>query len=196
MRAPPPVAGTEASVDAVDPVADRGRGVARSHLEAEFLEITGGLKMTQVAKFRDWCGQNGYSVPDMQKETLAKILQKDLDGDLEDEMDDPGRYAGRVPDNVHRALSIRQLIGSASIKKLARMQACVCEDGRVRGSLQYHGTGPGRSAGRLLQPHNFLIMSLVAYGTDKHIYSTPIQAGCCFNHFLHVDGFFGYFYHG
>lgn len=128
---------------------------ASAPLEAEFLELTGGLKMTQVAKFRDWCGDNGYRVPDMQKETLAKILQKDIDGDLEDEMDDPGYNYTRVPDNVHRALSIRQLIGSASIKKLARMQQCVCEDGRVRGSLQYHGTGPGRSAGRLLQPHNF-----------------------------------------
>lgn len=128
---------------------------ASAPLEAEFLELTGGIKMTQVAKFRDWCGENGYRVPDLQKETLAKILQKDIDGDFEDEMDDPGRYTGSVPANVHRALSIRQLIGSASIKKLARMQQCVCEDGRVRGSLQYHGTGPGRSAGRLLQPHNF-----------------------------------------
>lgn len=143
---------------------------ASAPLEAEFLKLTGGLKMTQVAKFRDWCGDNGFSVPDMQKETLAKILHKDIDGDLDDAMDDPGGFSRSVPDNVHRALSIRQLIGSASIKKLARMQACVCSDGRVRGSLQYHGTGPGRSAGRLLQPHNF------PRGTVKHDVQEVVNA--------------------
>lgn len=35
------------------------------------------------------------------------------------------------------------------------MQACVCEDGRARGILQYHGAGPGLWAGRLFQPQNF-----------------------------------------
>jgi DNA polymerase len=31
----------------------------------------------------------------------------------------------------------------------------VCEDGRIRGGLQYHGAHTGRWGGRLLQPHNF-----------------------------------------
>jgi DNA polymerase len=60
-----------------------------------------------------------------------------------------------MPDTVRRALEIRQMLGSASIKKLARMRQCVGEDGRVRGLLQYHAAGTGRWGGRLLQPQNF-----------------------------------------
>jgi len=60
-----------------------------------------------------------------------------------------------MPTNVARAMQIRTLLGSASIKKLGRMQACTSLDGRARGLLQYHAAGPGRWGGRLLQPQNF-----------------------------------------
>lgn len=119
-------------------------------LAQEFAEITGGLKMSQVAKVGDWCQAQGVSIPNMQKETLAELLGESEDEDVEGSEDTP-----ELPDNVRRALVIRQLIGSASIKKLGRMEACVCADGRARGVLQYHGAGPGRWAGRLFQPQNF-----------------------------------------
>ena len=35
------------------------------------------------------------------------------------------------------------------------MAACIARDGRVHRLLQYHGTGPGRWAGRLFNPLNF-----------------------------------------
>lgn len=138
-------------IRAAQQVVDR----ATEPLALEFQELTGGLDFTQMAKIKDWCAGHGVSLPDMQKETLAKVLGEDIDETENDDDFDDGSIHIDLPDRVRRALSIRQLIGSASIQKLARMRDCVCSDGRARGLLQYHGTGPGRSAGRLFQPHNF-----------------------------------------
>lgn len=125
----------------------------------EFAELTGGLKPTQGEKFKVWLSEHGLSVGSLDKEHLAELLGDNIDEGEDDEVaNDPGAY---LPDldgldiGVRRTLTIRQLIGSASVKKLARMELCVCANGRARGLLQYHGTGPGRSAGRLFQPHNF-----------------------------------------
>lgn len=118
-------------------------------LTEEFEEITGGLKPSQTAKFKDWIDQQGVWVDNLSKETVSAIL--------DDNYDEPGVLADASENKhpVYRALYIRSLIGSASIKKLKRMQACVGSDGRARGLLQYHGASPGRWAGRLLQPQNF-----------------------------------------
>lgn len=130
-------------------------------LAAEFQTLTGGLKFTQRDKIVAWVRDQGVKLPDMKKETLAKMLGENVDGD-EDEADDApdDDNAGsdgllELPPGVRRALSIRQLIGSASVKKLGRMAAAACGDGRARGLLQYHGAGPGRWAGRIIQPQNF-----------------------------------------
>jgi DNA polymerase len=136
--------------------------LASAPLLVEFAKLTGGLKPSQGEKFLSWCRIHGANLPNLQKETLASVLGGSIDdgeevdsfGGEADEGVEEGIFAP-LPVHVHRALFIRQLIGSASVKKLARMEAVVCADGRARGLLQYHGTGPGRSAGRLLQPQNF-----------------------------------------
>ena len=117
-----------------------------------FRLVTGGLKPTQGAKVLAWCKDHGTTLPNLQKETIAEVLGYDVDDEWE-----PGDdwTASPLLPTVREALSIRQLTASASIKKLPRMLACVCADGRVRGSLQYHGAGTGRWAGRLFQPQNF-----------------------------------------
>lgn len=128
-------------------------------LMAEFKSLT-GVNVGQRDKFLEWCREQGTVVASLQKDYLAKLLgpadehgNDDDNGDpVDDEDADP---RPELPDTVRRALSIRQLVGSASIKKLRRMERCVSHDGRARGLLQYHGTGPGRWAGRLLQPQNF-----------------------------------------
>lgn len=124
-------------------------------LLAEFRDLTGGLRPTQRDKFMSWCVDEGFSVPNMRKETLAAILGDIDDPTEEGAPDEDYLYTLDMPDTVRRALSIRQLTGSASVKKLARMEACIGVDGRARGLLQYHAAGPGRWAGRLLQPQNF-----------------------------------------
>ena len=125
---------------------------ASAPLLQEFKQLT-GINVTQGEKFKSWLAANGTVCSSLAKEHVAALLGGDIDGtELED---DPGAYHYDLSDPVRRALSIRQLIGSASVKKLARMETCVCADGRARGLLQYHGAGPGRWAGRLLQPQNF-----------------------------------------
>lgn len=140
---------------------------ASGPLLAEFSVLTGGLKPTQVQKFGTWVRANGVHLPDMKKETLAAILGETEDGEeLEGGVDNDWFQNQKLPENVHRALSIRQLIGSASIKKLSRMDQCVGFDGRARGLLQYHGAGPGLWAGRLFQPQNFPRGTLKIKGKD------------------------------
>jgi len=89
----------------------------------------------------------------MTKETLAAVLGETDEGE---EVEAEDRIHLDLPPKVERALHIRQLIGSASIKKLDAMEACVSQiDGRARGLLRYHRAGPGRWAGTLIQPQNF-----------------------------------------
>ena len=115
-------------------------------------EFDKGVRPTQAVKFKEWCQLNGAFLPDLKKGTIADALGFDIDGDWEP--DDEWTAPPLLP-NVRRALSIRQLTASASIKKLPRMLASVCADGRTRGLLQYHGANTGRWSGRLYQPQNF-----------------------------------------
>lgn len=119
-------------------------------LIAEFAELTGGLTLNQVAKVGEWCKDRGVELPNLQKETLDALFGETDEGETVDET-----LNVELPPEVHRALYIRRLIGSASVKKLAAMEACVGSDGRARGLLVYHRANTGRWAGQLLQPQNF-----------------------------------------
>lgn len=124
---------------------------AAGPLAEEFAEITDGLKYTQVAKVVEWCKENGYEIPNLQAETLAEALGRSPDCSP----DDLDGRSDSIPDAVRRALEIRQLAGSAAIKKLPRALQCMDEFGVIRYGSQYNGAATGRFAGRLLQPHNF-----------------------------------------
>ena len=142
-------------VRAAQRVVDRASGP----LGDEFESLTGGLSFNQVGKVGEWVKSRGVDLPNLQKETVDEALaipDDDEDESLADlDGDDSRRGPPRLPDDVRRALEIRRLIGSASVKKLRAMDRCVCSGGRARGLLQYHGAGTGRWAGRLLQPQNF-----------------------------------------
>lgn len=120
-----------------------------------------GIAPTQGEKFKEWLRWEGLKIDDLKKETIKRLM-----GDAEEEDDDePEGVAGRddeddgerlaLPESCRRALTLRGYATSASVKKLPAMLACCGADGRARGLLQYHGAGPGRWAGRILQPHNF-----------------------------------------
>lgn len=172
---------------------------AAKPLRKEFEELT-GVSPGQRDKVLEWLVANGCPFPldtdeeskthgqqvvNLQKATIDKIL-----GDRDEEDDSlAGDYEGRdntdiqcdVPYSCRRALRIRKVLGSASIKKLAAMQNCVGGDGRARWLLQYHGAGPGRWAGRLLQPQNFprpTLKQQVGWnddGTEKFAGHDPAQ---------------------
>ena len=65
------------------------------------------------------------------------------------------RLLNETAGDVKRVLEIKQELGKTSTKKFEAMQACVCSDGRLHGSLQFYGANrTGRWAGRLVQVHN------------------------------------------
>lgn len=80
----------------------------------------------------------GEEVADLRKDTVQAMLATELPGD-----------------KARRVLEIRQELGKTSTKKYDAIEAAVCEDGRVRGLLQFYGANrTGRWAGRLVQVQN------------------------------------------
>ena len=64
-------------------------------------------------------------------------------------------------ETVRRVLELRQELAKSSIKKYAAMQASVCRDGRVRGTVQFSGAArTGRNSGRIVQPQNLIRISM------------------------------------
>jgi DNA polymerase bacteriophage-type len=106
----------------------------------EFDQLTGddGLSPHQIEKTREWLAGRGLPLSNLQADTVEEALE-----------------SISLPDDVRRALEIRQIAAATSLKKLDAMLACVGPDGRARGLLQYHGATTGRWSGQLIQPQNF-----------------------------------------
>ena len=136
--------------------------LASGPMMAEFHALTGIDKIGQVAQIKGWVTSRGAPLPNLQKATIAAVLgheeiidDDDAEDDLFTQEVEPWLKNLELPPDVRRALEIRSVIGSASVKKLRAMLLCVCLDHRARGLLQYHAAGPGRWGGRLIQPQNF-----------------------------------------
>ena len=106
------------------------------HME-ELQRLTGLDNPNSVAQLKEWLEGVGVNVDSLNKATVS---------DLRASLPDP---------TTRRALELRQLLGKTSTKKYEAMAAAACDDGRVRGLLQYYGAGrTGRWAGRLVQVQN------------------------------------------
>ncbi|WP_143314959.1 DNA polymerase [Clostridium sp. HBUAS56017] len=107
----------------------------------EAKELTGLSNPNSPTQLKKWIGQRiGYAVGSLTKDTIPTLIQ---DAELQGK------------DEVKRILELRQLMGKTSIKKYKTMQVARCEDGRVRGLLQFYGANrTGRWAGRLVQVQN------------------------------------------
>jgi len=109
----------------------------RQRLEAEAREITGLQNPNSLQQLKGWLADQGAPVEQLRKDDLDRLLGADL------------------PDNVRRVLEIRKALGKTSVKKYGAMLDATCEDGRLRGILQFYGANrSGRWAGRLVQVHN------------------------------------------
>lgn len=93
--------------------------------------------VTKVAAMKDYLADQGIAVPSLKKNVVAEML------------------AGQLPSTARAILELRADAGRTSVKKLDAMEACVCEDGKARGLLLYHGANTGRWSGKLIQPQNF-----------------------------------------
>jgi DNA polymerase len=154
-----------------------------ARLTEEFRGLT-GFNPTQRDVLLKWLKENGYPGDNLRADTL--------DEQLESAEFDPSSLLGR-------ALTIKKHLSFASIKKVGAMIECACEDGRVRGTLQFYGAGPGRASGRLVQPQNFKRPTIkntdAAYADicagegEDHIelfYGPTLDVlGSCIRHFIH-----------
>lgn len=109
-----------------------------SELTKKASELTGLANPNSVQQLKAWIeAETGKEVTDLNKETVADMLIYDL------------------PDNVTEVLEIRQELGKTSVSKYEAMAKCICDDGRVRGLLQFYGANrTGRWAGRFVQVQN------------------------------------------
>lgn len=101
--------------------------------------LTGGVvgSANELQSMTGWLRSQGVSTVSLDAAAVASLLGSPL------------------PADAHRVLEIRQILGSASVKKLFSIQHYLAEDDRVRGLFQYCGAErTGRFAGRGPQPQN------------------------------------------
>lgn len=111
----------------------------RRLLEAEAIKLTRLENPNSVAQLTEWLeAATGDDIADLRKDTVKDMLAGDL-----------------PTEDVRRVLEIRQELGKTSTRKYAALETAVCDDGRVRGILQFYGANrTGRWAGRIVQPQN------------------------------------------
>lgn len=111
----------------------------QARLNKEMQRVTNNAvaSCSAVKQLVDWIREQGVAIEGVAKADVLDVL----DGDL--------------PPAVRKALRLRQEAAKSSTAKLKAMLECVSDDGRVRNTLQYHGAGTGRWAGRKIQVHNF-----------------------------------------
>lgn len=115
----------------------------RNRLMNEGRALTGLDNPNSNAQLKTWLNlrltRAGQSlIADMTKDTVEAALK--IDG---------------IPDDVRRALEIKQGLSKTSTKKYNAVETAVCSDSRVRGMLQFYGANrTGRWAGRFVQVQN------------------------------------------
>ena len=102
----------------------------------EFRILTGGLEPSQVQATVGWLRAHGCFINKLDDEHVTEALTWPLDP------------------RARRVLEIRQLVGSASVKKLFSMDRRTSCDGRLRDLIVHHGARTGRPTGDGPQPLN------------------------------------------
>ena len=90
-----------------------------------------------VGELLEYLREHGIETDRVDKDTIAELLKSNLNP------------------KIRRVLEIRQACAKSSTAKLEPMVHARNKDGRVRGSLLYHGAVTGRWTGKVLQPQNF-----------------------------------------
>lgn len=109
-----------------------------TELMTEAVQLSGLDNPKSVQQLKKWLTEEiGEEVEDLRKDTVSGLIKTVEEG------------------RAKRVLEIRRELSKTSVKKYQAMQTVACEDGRVRGLLQFYGANrTGRWAGRLVQVHN------------------------------------------
>ena len=111
--------------------------IVTARLTEEAMRLTGLDNPNSVSQLKDWLtAQLGIDVDTLSKKDLPEIRKATADP------------------RIHRVLQIRSMLGKSSNAKYEAMLDCMCEDGSVKGLLQFYGARTGRWAGRLVQLQN------------------------------------------
>lgn len=111
----------------------------KARLNAAMLRTTGGVvgSCTEVQLLIKWIRSRGVELGGVAKADVLDAL------------------GGELPVDVRAALNLRKEAAKSSTAKLVAMRDRASSDGRVRGTMQYHGANTGRWAGRGIQVQNF-----------------------------------------
>ena len=112
--------------------------VYKGQLNVEAARLSGLDNPNSVAQLKTWLANaTGAEVTSLNKKDIPDIIK------------------GTDCAVVERMMRIRQEMGKTSTKKYEAMANAACEDGRIRGLLQFYGASrTGRWAGRLVQVQN------------------------------------------
>lgn len=102
----------------------------------ELAQITGGIRPSEVAQLKGWLHGKGVHLDSLDEDAVEQALTWSL------------------PEDARRALEIRALAGSASVKKVRAMRNVTTAEGRVHDLYTYHGARTGRPVGQGAQPTN------------------------------------------
>lgn len=106
-------------------------------LLVEAKELTGVDNPNSLPQLKSWFADQGLPVESLNKDAMPELLD------------------AAPNEETKRMLKLRQEMGKTSVGKYDAMQLGTCDDGRVRGILQYCGASrTWRWAGRRVQMHN------------------------------------------
>ena len=128
-------------------------------------ELTNGAVRTakQVEALRGYLRGLGVDLPDLGAATVKEALKTE-----------------GLNETARELLEIRRSLGRSSSAKYQAILDRASDDGRVRGTLLYHGAGTGRWSGSGIQPQNFpsriktsagpeeILEAIMAGGLDLH----------------------------
>jgi DNA polymerase len=127
---------------------------AHSKYNAELYQITDGTvaRASEIGKLQEWVADcTGYRMKSGDTEAVEEAIQW-LYKKIDDGGNDGGDIAQYAP--VLRALEIRNLIGSAAVKKVYAMARMATRDDRLCDLFIYHGARTGRDTHADVQPGN------------------------------------------
>lgn len=105
---------------------------------AEFARITGIDAASKLEQLKGWLrGQGVHGFDSLDEEGVDALLKRK-----------------DIPEAARRALELRSLVGSASVKKVFAMRNRLSSDDRLRDLFIYYGARTGRATGEGPQPTN------------------------------------------
>ena len=146
----------------------------KAKLSARFEQMC-GLQPSQRDRKLEWLRARGYPEDNMQAGTVDKILSSP---------------PPEMTPLAVEVLKVHALLSFSALAKIPTMHSAACEDGRVRGTMQWHAARTGRAGGRIIQPQNFrkstigeeahLCYSMICDGWDtlwfEEFWESPLEA--------------------